>query len=42
MGELKDGEKVVLLNSHLVNLKETLKDKNRRIAELEAILKSSA
>ena len=41
MGELKDAEKVVLLNSHLVNLKETLKDKNRRIAELEAILKSS-
>ena len=41
MAELKDAEKVVLLNSHLVNLKETLKDKNRRIAELEAILKSS-
>jgi gamma-aminobutyric acid type B receptor len=41
MAELKDAEKVVLLNSHMANLKETLKDKNRRIAELESILKSS-
>ena len=41
MAELKDEEKVVLLNSHLANLNETLKDKSRRIAELESILKSS-
>ena len=41
MAELKDAEKVVLLNSHLTSLKETVKDKNRRITELEAIIKSS-
>ena len=41
IAELQDAEKVVLLNYHLANLKETLKDRNRRIAELEAIFKSS-
>ena len=41
MSELKDAEKVTLLNTHLANLKESLKEKNRRIAELETIIKST-
>ena len=35
MAELTDAEKVVLLTSHLASLEETLKEKNRRIADLE-------
>ena len=41
MSELKDAEKVTLLNTHLANLKESMKEKNRRIAELETIIKST-
>ena len=41
MTELNDSEKVVLLNSHVVRLNETLDLRNRRITELETIIKSS-
>ena len=42
MAELEDSEKVVLLSSHVARLTENLDTKNRRISELEAIIKSSA
>ena len=35
-----DSEKVVLLNSQVARLKETLADQKRRIAELGSIIKS--
>ena len=38
LSELKDSEKVVILNSQVARLKETLNDKNRRTAELESIV----
>ena len=38
LSELKDSEKFVILNSQVARLKETLNDKNRRIAELESIV----
>ena len=41
MAELNDSEKVVLLNSHVAKLSETLDIKNKRIIELEAIVNSS-
>ena len=41
LSELKDSEKVVLLNSQVARLKETLNDKNKRIAELEGIVNST-
>jgi gamma-aminobutyric acid type B receptor len=42
MSELNDSEKVAMLNSQLARLKETLSDKNRRIAELESIISSTS
>ena len=41
MAELNDSEKVVLLNSHVAKLSETLDIKTKRIIELEAIVNSS-
>ena len=41
MVELNDSEKVVLLNSHVAKLSETLDIKTKRIIELEAIVNSS-
>ena len=41
IAELNDSEKVVLLNSHVAKLSETLDIKNKRIIELEAIVNSS-
>ena len=38
--DLSDSEKVVLLNSQVARLKETLTDKKRRIVELETVIKS--
>ena len=40
LADLTDSEKVVLLNSQVARLKETLSDKNQRIAELEAHINS--
>ena len=40
LADLTDSEKVVLLNSQVARLKETLNDKNNRIAELEAYIDS--
>ena len=49
MSELTDTEKVTLLSSQVVRMqesvsemKQTVSQKNRRIAELEAIIKSSS
>ena len=42
LADLTDSEKVVLLNSQLARLKETLSDKIKRIAELESIINSTA
>ena len=41
MAELNDSEKVVVLNSHVAKLSETLDIKTKRIIELEAIVNSS-
>ena len=42
LADLTDYEKVVLLNSQMARLKETLSDKIKRIAELESIINSTA
>ena len=42
LADLTDSEKVVLLNSQMATLKETVDDKNKRIAELESIINSTA
>ena len=42
LADLTESEKVVLLNSQMSRLKETLNDKNKRIAELESIINSTA
>ena len=41
LADLTDSEKVVLLNSQMARLKETLRDKNERIAGLESIINST-
>ena len=41
LADLTDSEKVVLLNSQMARLKETLSDKIKRIAELESIINST-
>ena len=41
MAELNDSEKVVLLNSSVAKLSETLDIKTKKIIELEAIVNSS-
>ena len=40
MSELTDTEKVALLTSRVTSLEEKIRDKDRKIAELESIVKS--
>ena len=40
MSELTDIEKVALLTSRVTSLEEKIRDRDRKIAELESIVKS--